>query len=90
MRAIPDRGYVFTNWTPVILFTFTEFLTDPSGNTVAHSTTVESPSPEQVKDPLLRFTMQPEEVLLDSPVRKITTRTGWQANFVPARKRSRK
>jgi hypothetical protein len=88
MRAIPDRGYVFTHWTPVILFTITEFIIDPSGNPIARSTTVASPSPDQVADPLLRFTMQPEEVLFDSPVRRITTRTGWQANFVPARKRS--
>jgi hypothetical protein len=90
MRATPDRGYVFTNWTPVILFTFTEFITDQFGNIIARSTTVASPSPEQVKDPLLRFTMQPEEVLFDSPARKITMRTGWQANFAPARKRSRR
>src|SRR5690242_16946335 len=46
MRAIPDRGYVFTNWTPVILLTFTEFIIDPSGHPIPRSTTVASPSPD--------------------------------------------
>jgi hypothetical protein len=86
LRAIPGRGYAFTNWTLVSVITITEFLFDQSHGSFTRSTRIESPSSEQVTDPLLRFTMQPEEVIFESSVRRITTSIGWQANFVPARK----
>jgi hypothetical protein len=87
MVAVPDRGFVFTNWIPVSVFTFTEVLRDPSGATNIVSSTVASPLPQFTSDAVLKFTMQPVEVLFDRPgVMTVTLAKGWQANFVPARK----
>ena len=86
--AVSDRGFAFTNWNPVNVFTFTEITVDAFGNTNTISSTVLSPVPKYTRDPLLRFTLPPVEVIYDDPgVRTITVSVGWQANFVPGRRR---
>jgi hypothetical protein len=84
MIAIPDRGYVFTNWTEVNVFTFIFTNYDAAGNPVLPpvTSTVLSPVPTNIKDPILKFTMPPEIVLANTSI-KITQDSGWQANFVP-------
>jgi len=90
MIAIPDRGYAFTNWNPVDVFTFIETTLDSSGDPQSVTNTVLSPVPEFTSDPRLRFTMAPVSVLYDVPgVRTITMTEGWQANFVPVIRRVR-
>jgi hypothetical protein len=87
MVADADRGFMFSNWTLVNVFTITEVYFDGSGN--AHTTTTTDVSPVGVytKTRLLRFTMRPVEVFMDEPgVLTITESVGWQANFVPVRK----
>lgn len=86
LEAVPDRGFAFTNWNPVRVFTFTEVILDESGNANTITNMVVSPVPNYTRNPVLRFTMQPVEVLYDVPgVGTITEGEGWQANFVPAR-----
>jgi hypothetical protein len=83
MLAIPDRDNEFTNWQPVNLFTFTEILHHfPGDDGYIVTSTLASPLPEYYSDPVLEFTNQPEEVILDTPARTITKSLGWQANFV--------
>ncbi len=87
MVAVPDRGFVFSSWQPVTVFTFIEYTKDPSGTITERTNTDVITTPEYIKDPLLRFTMEPEQVLLDIPnVRSITQSAGWQANFVSVKK----
>ena len=93
MTAIPDRGYVFTNWQEIGVFTFIQIV--PIGGTdqfTQITSTVVSPAPpEPGKNRVLHFTMQPEAYLLDEPDAVIILNEGWQANFVPApQKRNRK
>ncbi len=84
VRAIPDPGYVFVNWNPVLVYTDTESTSLP----VDFSTTSQSVSTvvSQINRfyprPVLQFTLQPEELLLNAPFRTITVESGWQANFV--------
>ncbi len=88
MVAIPDRGFAFSSWQPVNVFTFTEYVRDGSGGIIERTSTVVIPTPEYIKEPVLRFTMEPEQVLFDIPnVRVVTQSTGWQANFVPVGRR---
>ena len=90
MAAIPDRGYAFSSWQPVVVFTFIEYTRDPSGNLVERTSEDTVPEAQFTRDPILRFTMQPEQVLFDIPnVRTVTESFGWQANFVPAIRRNR-
>jgi len=86
MVAIPKRGYVFTNWQPVNEFHYTITTIDDNGATNPPITsTVISLVPPSSTRPVLRFTMQPEIVIVDIPgTLKITESSGWQANFVPA------
>src|SRR5882724_10455020 len=89
MAAIPHRGYIFTNWQPVNVFTETVITVDDNGVTNAPITSVVvSPAPPSSARPVLRFTMQPEIVVANIPgVVTITETSGWQANFVPGRRR---
>ena len=86
--AVPDPGYIFTNWTKVVVFTFTEITINAQGQPNPPITsTVLSSVPTNIRSPRLEFTMQPEEVIYNDPgVRIITEGIGWQANFVSARK----
>lgn len=85
MIAIPDRGYVFTNWTPVNVFTTTAIVTNNGVPTVL-TNTITSAGPAYTRCPVLKFTMQPVEVIEDNSLLTISVSEGWQANFVPARK----
>ena len=89
MIVVPDRGYVFSGWTKVNVFTFTEFTLDPSGNpNPPIYSTVLSSVPTNIRNPILGFEMEPINVLYDVPgVRIITQSFGWEANFVPRKKR---
>lgn len=87
MTAVPEKGYVFANWQPVDVFTFTEYTLDGAGQLEERTFTVTTPEDQYFKDRALHFTMQPEEVLFDVPnVREVTMSQGWQADFVPAPK----
>lgn len=89
MIAIPDRGFVFTNWNPVNVFTLTsaeiDYNTSPPTTNFVTSVDL-SPVPAYTKNPLLRFTMEPEEVLFETNGNSLTVGIGWQANFVPGRR----
>jgi Divergent InlB B-repeat domain len=89
MTAVPDRGYVFTNWQEINIFTLTEIEPIPgTGQFEVVTSTIPSPTPPLPgKNRVLHFTMEPEEVLADDTNYQITLSHGWQANFVPAPKR---
>jgi hypothetical protein len=87
MLAIPERGYVFTNWMPVTVFAYSFTYTNESGVQVVVSTNIVDPQPEYIRRPVLEFTMQPAEIIVDNSVLKIIASEGWQANFVPVRNR---
>ena len=94
MVALPDRGYVFTNWNAVNVFTVTAYEIDYATvppTTIPITFTDYSPLPPSSNDPLLIFTMQPEISETESSTNgdvvdeeTITESHGWQANFVPA------
>ena len=91
MAPIPDRGYVFSNWTPVDVTTFRLFALDESGHqVVVTNQTIVLPGTERIKRPLLVFTLQPTDVVFSNDLTVITSTTGWEANFVPARNNFRK
>ena len=82
MVASPDSGFVFSSWEPVNVFTFTTYTIDPSKNTNAVVSVVESPLPIFTNQPSLNFVMQPVVVIENNPgVMSITKNAGWQANF---------
>ena len=84
MVATPDAGYAFSNWQPVNVFTFTNFVTDTNGNTVPVVSTTASPMPPYTNQASLHFIMQPVVLIYDNPgVGTITEGSGWQANFEP-------
>lgn len=92
MTAIPDRGYVFTNWQQVYVFTQTQYYPS-NGVIIGTSETIVSPRPPLPgKNRVLHFTMEPEEFLIDEPgINVLSLSEGWQANFVPRpEKRCRK
>ena len=86
MLAVPDRGYVFADWEPVDVFTFTQTNYDESGQPIYPLivSTALSPVPEYTRSPLLKFTMQqPVEMTGNGANPSVTLSEGWQANFVP-------
>lgn len=88
MTAVPDTGYVFTNWVQVNVFTETS--TYPGYPPQTNSATEVIPlQPVPGKNRVLHFTMEPEQVLVESANFELTLDTGWQANFVPAPKKGR-
>ena len=88
MIAIPSSGFAFSSWQPVVVFTFIEYTYDASHNLVERTSTDVIAEDEYITKPVLRFTMEPEEVLFDVPnVRTITESFGWQANFAPVDRR---
>ena len=88
MVAIPERGFKFSSWQPVNVFTFTEITRGPDSSfNPPIESSVASPVPEYFGRPELEFTMQPVTVIFDDPgVRSVTESSGWQANFVPVEK----
>jgi hypothetical protein len=87
MIAVPDRGYIVTNWVKVIVFTETEYVYDQNGNPLPAITSVIRSPTEYTGNPVLKFTMQPVDVILNVPdVTTITVTTEWQANFVPGKR----
>jgi hypothetical protein len=86
MFAIPDRGFVFTNWNQVNVFTLTsveiDYNTIPPTTNFVTSVDV-SPLPAGPGLPFLRFTMEPEQTLYETASGSLTVSVGWQANFVP-------
>ncbi|HEX3624739.1 MAG TPA: hypothetical protein VH280_04860 [Verrucomicrobiae bacterium] len=83
MTAVPDRGCVFTNWVQVNVFTEIAICSEcypPETNT---ETIIVPLAAQPVKNRVLHFTMEPEQVLAESAGFELTMSTGWQANFVP-------
>src|SRR5262249_50798308 len=79
-----DRGYLFSSWQPVNVFTITSFVIDTNGNTFPVVSTTLSPMPSYANQPYLDFVMQPVTMIYNNPgVRTITKSSGWQANFGP-------
>ena len=90
MMAVPDRGFVFTNWNEVNVFTLTsaeiDYNTSPPTTNFVTSVAF-SPVPVFITNPLLRFKMAPEMVLYDFNGNSLTESIGWEANFVTGRTR---
>jgi hypothetical protein len=88
LLAEPDRGYVFTNWTRMNVFTYISFGLDASGDWVPQGTNVVRSPVEggAIREPVLRFIMPPAEVIYADGFESLTQTTGWQANFVPAKR----
>ena len=87
--AVPDRGYVFSGWSRVNVFNFSEITVNAAGqpNSPIYSTIL-SPVPTNIRNPVLEFRMEPIDVLYDFPgVRTLTHSVSWQADFVPRKKR---
>ena len=74
---------------PVNVFTMTTIVTDNGVPMVVTHTSV-SPEPEHTRYPVLLFTMQPVEVIEDSPLLTVSVSEGWRANFAPVKKQSQK
>ena len=82
--AVPDRGYEFSNWQEVDVFTVTQYLYF-YGQRIEPpiiSTDV-TPVPHYIYDPLLLLPEQKVDYILSSTNVMITESIGWQANFVP-------
>jgi hypothetical protein len=82
MEAVPSLGFAFSSWQPVNIITFTEIFFD-GVNPITHTSVLLQPDPVTSEEPVLDFTMQPLNVLVDTGTRTVTEGTGWQANFVP-------
>jgi hypothetical protein len=83
LQASPDPGFLFSDWQPVNVFVFTEYIVDSGGNTNMVTSEEVSPVPAYSNQPILDFTMQPLTVILDNPGSStITQSEGWQADFV--------
>ena len=91
MVAIPDRGYVFTNWMPVNVFTFSIVTYDQNGVPLTTVSTEVSPVFEYIRHPILKFAMPPEEeTIAEFPgFLKITRSSGWQGISWPGGERCR-
>ncbi len=83
--AIPARGYVFSSWQPVNVFTISQTTIGADGLVNPPTiSSVFSPIARYSYDPVLRFVTQPAIVLFDNPgVQEIAQQEYWQANFVP-------
>jgi Divergent InlB B-repeat domain len=82
MTATPNSGFVFSSWQPVNVTTVMQFDTN-TGTPIGTPTMVVSPGADYSFQPVLDFTMQPEELITDTPTLLITSSSGWQANFTP-------
>ena len=87
--AIPARGYVFSSWQPVNVFSISQVTIGANGQVNPPTiSSVFSPIPQYSYDPVLRFVPQPVTVLFDNPgVQEIAQQECWQANFVPCEPR---
>jgi hypothetical protein len=85
MTAIPDEGFKFDSWQPVVVTVVTLTNYSAAGDPILPPLTEETYSVEDtyINTPTLRFTMQPVNVISQGPDFSITQRHGWQANFVP-------
>ena len=85
MVAVPDRGYEFSGWQEVNIFSDIEYTMSPSGQLVERESDIVVPLPVSSKDPILHFTMEDTyQTLFDVPDIRILAQTEyWQADFVP-------
>ena len=88
MVAVPDRGYVFKNWTSLNIFTFVLITIDPlTGESTTETSTIISPVADCSREPFLSFTVQSAKVVVDIPGAVFITQSyGWQANFAPLKR----
>ena len=82
MIAIPDRGFVFSNWMAVNVFAFTYVIHDPITGVVETNTSIDVSPAAEYTGQSVRFRMQPVEVIIGSGAITVTRSAGWQANFV--------
>jgi len=86
LRAVPDRGFVFSNWNQVNVFTLTtseiDYNTSPPITNLVTSVDL-SPLTAATTHPWLSFKMEPVTVLFNTNGNSLTLSIGWQANFVP-------
>lgn len=85
LSETPAAGYVFSGWEQAYFFVFVEYTLDAEGQPLPPITsTVVSPIMGIYSDqPILDFTLMPEDVLYNVPgVAEITQDSGWQADFV--------
>jgi len=82
--AIPDNGYRLASWSPVNIFTSTTYITNGDGSVSVISNIIPSPEPPvRYGGNLLLKRLQPELIIIDTPLLQITRGQAWQANFVP-------
>lgn len=86
IKADPDFGYTFSGWQEVIVYTFTTIIVDPPDTNTSISV---SPVQVYVKAPVLKFTMQPQQILSENAGTILTESVGWQANFTPKPQQNR-
>jgi hypothetical protein len=86
MVGIPDRGNTFSNWAIINVFVTTEITFDQNGNQLPPLvTTVSSPPLNYTNVPVLKFTIQPVNVIFSNNIFSISEYAEWQANFVPGK-----
>jgi len=87
MVGIPDRENVFSNWATINVFVTTEITFDQNGNQLPPLvSTVSSPPLNYTNVPVLKFTIQPVNVIFSNNIFSISEYTEWQANFVPGKR----
>jgi hypothetical protein len=80
---IPKRGWKFQNWQPVNVFTTITTISYGGGGASYMTNTISTPQIEYINTSAVGFIMEPETVLEETPLLKVTLSKGWQANFVP-------
>jgi hypothetical protein len=87
MVGVPDPGNAFTNWAMIKVFVTTEITFDQNGNQLPPLVTIiRSPPLNYTNSPVLKFTLQPINVIYSNDVFTISEYTEWQANFVPGKR----
>lgn len=91
LLALPDKGFVLSNWNPVNVYTLgstiIDNLTDPP-TTNTQTSTVLSPVSAFTKSPWIRFKLESPTVEYDANEMFLARALGWEANFVPIKKKT--
>ncbi len=86
--AVPAPGYRLVNWSPVNVFTASTVITNEDGSVSLISNITLSPQqPIRGGGYVLLKRLQPEQIIVESPLLEVTVYQGWQANFEPIGRR---